>query len=86
MNVSSWTGGRCEVLRFRAVLRDGTDTGGADPVNVTRINKSTWRIWNEPGDEGPTNQARCENPEGTVIGLVTMPVDFYIVASRDLTM
>ena len=47
---------RCGGLAWRSTLADGTDTDGADPVNVTRVDESTWLVASQPY---PDNEAYC---------------------------
>jgi hypothetical protein len=86
LNINPEGTSRCDVLRLREQLRDGTRIG-ADWVNVTRIDARTWRVWSSPDEvDGDGNviahhdKAECSS-DGTLFHL---PVDFYIVADRDL--
>lgn len=81
MNIRSWTTtSRCEFLKFRQVLLDGTtSTGGGDWVKVQRLDKKTWHVWNETG----ANNAQCVGFDGST-QIVSLPVDFYLVASEGL--
>ena len=69
------SGGRCEQVRFRAALQDGSLTG-ADSVYVTRLDGTTWKVETRPGED----KAFCTT-DGR---LYHMPVSFHIRASRGL--
>ena len=78
------TTGRCEQVRFRDPLADGTSTG-ADSVYVTRLDAQTWKV--ETRDttvDGVTvkrDKAYCTTDKK----LYHIPVSFHIRASRPLT-
>lgn len=68
---------RCDRLAWRATLADGTDTNGADSVNVTRVNSSTWLVESQPY---PDNEAYCRT-SGRKINIA---VRFTVVSSTPL--
>jgi len=49
---------------------------GSDMVQVTRLDLRTWRVWSQAASQ----LAYCEN----TLELLSMPVDFTVVASQDL--
>lgn len=48
---------RCGGLVYQGQLGDGTSTGGADSVNVTRVSSSSWLVESRPY---PDNEAYCK--------------------------
>lgn len=68
--------GRCESLRFITATADGTYLG-ADSVNVTRVDASTWLVETQPA---PNNKAYC-NATGQ---LYNIAVRFTVVSSSAL--
>ena len=70
--------GRCGSLRWAPVLADGT-VSGADFVNVTRIDASTWLVATQPY---PNDKTYC-NVDGR---LRHIQARFQVVTSRPLPM
>jgi hypothetical protein len=68
--------GRCEALRFNTRTPDGTYLG-ADSVNVTRVDASTWLVETQPY---PDNEAYC-NATGQKYKIA---VRFTVVSSTPL--
>ena len=68
---------RCDGLAFTPILGNGTDTNGADHVNVTRLDASTWSVETRPY---PDNQAYCP----ATGQLYHIDVRFLVVTDRPL--
>lgn len=69
--------GRCDRLAWRGTLADGTDTNGADSVNVTRLTAKSWLVESQPY---PFNEAYCR-ATGQKFNVA---VRFTVVASKEL--